>query len=351
MEDLTKDATFRLLVTNEECRYQYIRSGMYPTLIAGMNSHCEVKCPLIIWAAASANPAYLQSCIQAGLEINQQDRFKRTAAHWACQKGYIENVAYLFEAGANFTIKDAINKTPIDLGLEDPENRSIAFHKATIAILQKLIQTKPQCKLTDFIHQTNINCLIEKFKIVNDINQTITQHELFTLLKHPDLLEDIKTCGASQNTRSLLSSLLLENETIATRLSKRLGEDSHIDASKRSALQLEALFGNKQAVFLLIKTGTYTVNALYPDAHEALRMRYCELALDIIEITTQHRKPAPKPTSYGSGEEKLREAAPSNNKNMNSLSKALGWPNQIILKQHLLKIILQLNTAIDKTDN
>ena len=36
---------------------------------------------------------------------------------------------------------------------------------------------------------------------------------------------------------------------------------------------------------------------------------------------------------------------------MNSLSKALGRPNQIILKQHLLKIILQLNTAIDKTDN
>ena len=238
MEDLTEDATFWLLVNNEECRHQYFGSGIYPTLIAGMNSHCEVKCPLIIWAAASANPAYLQSCIQAELMVDQKDDSKRTAAHWAYQKGYTENVARLFEAGADFTIKDAIKKTPIDLGLENPENPSDTL----MAILQNLIQTKPHCKLTDFIHQTNIDCLIEKFKIVNDVNQTITQHELFTLLKHPDLLEDIKTCGASQNTRSLMSSLLLENETIATRLAKRLGDDSHIDASKRLALQLEALF-------------------------------------------------------------------------------------------------------------
>ena len=71
----------------------------------------EYTCTPIIWAAWTNNVECLKVLIEAGANIDAQDKDLDTALSSASKQGYGECVSMLLDAGADTTIITALNKT------------------------------------------------------------------------------------------------------------------------------------------------------------------------------------------------------------------------------------------------
>jgi hypothetical protein len=68
---------------------------------------------LLHWAAMEGHTELAKGLIEAGADVNAQDKYKWTPLHYAAMNNRIETAKMLIEAGADVNAKDYAKQTPL----------------------------------------------------------------------------------------------------------------------------------------------------------------------------------------------------------------------------------------------
>ncbi len=87
----------------------------------------------LMMAAQKRKPGIVQLLIDHGAYVNAQDRWGDTPLHWACRYARHKNARVLAEHGADLTLKNTIDCTPLDLALNSTDS-----NEEILALFQEL---------------------------------------------------------------------------------------------------------------------------------------------------------------------------------------------------------------------